>query len=154
MERIIFRRLNEPFGEFSNFYPSLIRINGKEYATVEHYYQSMKFKGTQYEEPIRIAVTPKQAKELAYSEEIQRHKDRQWHQNKLIIMGRGLAAKFQLPRFRNLLLSTGTAEIVEYSKHDYFWGRNEDGAGYNMLGKMLMELRERIKIMEENKRYF
>ena len=154
MDKIIFRRLNEPFGEFSNFYPSLIRIGGKEYRTVEHYYQSMKFKDTEYEEPIRNRSTPKQAKELAYSEEIQRHMDKKWHQNKLLIMGRGLSAKFQLPRFQNILLSTGTVEIVEYSKHDYYWGRNEDGAGYNMLGKLLMELRERIKIMEENQKYF
>lgn len=154
MDKIIFRRLNEPFGEFSNFYLSLIRIGGKEYKTVEHYYQSMKFKDTEYEESIRNTDTPKQAKDLAWSGEIKRYMDTKWYQNKLRIMGRGLSAKFQLPRFRNILLSTGTLEIVEYSKHDYYWGRNEDGAGYNMLGTLLMELRERIKIIEKNQKYF
>ena len=33
----------EENGEFANFYHSPIIIEGKEYATTEHYYQAMKF---------------------------------------------------------------------------------------------------------------
>lgn len=40
---------------FSNFFPSLFAIGGKEYPTAEHYYQSKKFANTELEEVIRKA---------------------------------------------------------------------------------------------------
>jgi ribA/ribD-fused uncharacterized protein len=70
-------------------------------------------------------------------------------------MRRALVAKFKnIESMKNLLLFTGTAEIVEYSNKDYFWGRGRDGAGYNMLGKILMELREEIRYEEIKKNKF
>jgi len=153
MKQIIFRKLKEPFGEFSNFYPITITIDGRDYKSTEHYYQSKKYEGTEWEEYIRNQDKPGGAAHEGRRDDLPLRSD--WNEVKLLVMRRALVAKFKkIDRMRNLLLSTGNAEIVEYSKTDYFWGRNEDGAGYNMLGKLLMELREEIKVEEERKNKF
>ena len=54
----------------SNFYKAIMIIDSKEYATVEHYFQSMKHTGTDLEEKIRLASTPLKAKELAWTREL------------------------------------------------------------------------------------
>ena len=58
MNRILFYRVNEPYGEFSNFAPYPIELKGKVWPTSEHYFQAQKFAGTDYEEAIRLAETP------------------------------------------------------------------------------------------------
>ena len=42
---------------FSNFFPSPFAVEGKDYPTAEHYYQSKKFANTELEEVIRKAST-------------------------------------------------------------------------------------------------
>jgi predicted NAD-dependent protein-ADP-ribosyltransferase YbiA (DUF1768 family) len=42
-------------------------------------------------------------------------------------------------------MDTGTEELIEDSPVDYYWGCGADGSGKNMLGKLLMELREELK---------
>ena len=142
--KIIFHKLNDPYGEFSNFYPSKMIIDGKEYQTVEHYYQSMKFKGTEFEEKIRLQPYPMKAKLFAYSEEAKKHFNfDEWENKKVLVMRKALIHKFKIERFRNLLISTKDAEIIEYSERDKFWGQ-KDGVGENKLGRMLMYLRDKI----------
>jgi len=153
MDKIIFSRLKEPYGEFSNFYPIMISVDLKEYKSSEHYYQSKKYEGTKWEDHIRSQEKPFEAAREGRRDDLPLRED--WKDVKLLVMRRALVAKFKRDdRMKNLLLSTGNTEIVEYSKKDYFWGRNEDGAGYNMLGKLLMELREEIKIEEDRKEKF
>ena len=41
-------------------------------------------------------------------------------------------------------LLSGDAEIVEHTKNDAYWGDGGDGSGLNMLGRILMEVRERF----------
>ncbi len=53
----------------SNFYKAVMIIDNKEYATVEHYFQSMKHAGTDLEEKIRLASTPVKAKKFAWTRE-------------------------------------------------------------------------------------
>lgn len=43
---------------------------------------------------------------------------------------------------KELLLSTGNRYIAEHTANDDFWGDGGDGSGKNMLGKILMEVRE------------
>jgi ribA/ribD-fused uncharacterized protein len=153
MDKIIFCKLKDPYGEFSNFYPISISVDLKEYKSSEHYYQSKKYEGTEWEDHIRSQDKPYEAAREGRRKDLPLRED--WENVKLLVMRRALVAKFKkLDHMKNLLLSTGNAEIVEYSKKDYFWGRNEDGAGYNMLGKLLMELREEIKNEENRKEMF
>jgi type I restriction enzyme S subunit len=52
-------------------------------------------------------------------------------------------------RFSALLLSTGSRPIVEVSRRDAFWGAKPEPAGLlvgaNVLGRLLMELREELR---------
>ena len=56
-----------------------------------------------------------------------------------------LRAKFtQHDRLRKQLLSTGTADLIEHTKNDKYWGDGGNGKGKNMLGKLLVILREEL----------
>jgi putative DNA methylase len=59
-------------------------------------------------------------------------------------------------KFGDLLLSTGTRSIVEESRKDDFWGaKPTDGEilyGQNVLGRLLMELREKLRSDPESLR--
>ena len=57
-----------------------------------------------------------------------------------------MPAKFaQHPDIRAVLLSTGDERLVEHTSSDSYWGDGGDGTGNNMLGKILMEIRERLR---------
>ena len=61
-------------------------------------------------------------------------------------MREAVRAKFrQHPSLRTLLLSTADAYIVEHSRNDAYWGDGGDGSGKNMLGRILMEVREELR---------
>lgn len=69
-----------------------------------------------------------------------------WDVIKISVMKKTLYAKFTQNRNLQLsLLNTMSAELVEDSFRDAFWGTGEYGTGENMLGKLLMELREVCK---------
>ena len=43
------------------------------------------------------------------------------------------------------LKSTGTEELIENSPVDSYWGCGADGSGKNMLGKILMRIRQDLQ---------
>ena len=43
---------------------------------------------------------------------------------------------------RNNLINTGFRDIYFTDKNDYYWGQGLTGKGKNMLGKILVEIRE------------
>lgn len=124
-------------GEFSflsNFYPV-----GN--TSVEHLYQAEKANSPQDRSRILEASTPGEAKKLARS--ISLRPD--WEQVKVSIMLELLRWKFRQEPFRFRLLSTGSAYLEEGNWwKDYFWGVC-DGIGENMLGKLLMQIREELR---------
>ncbi len=55
-------------------------------------------------------------------------------------------AKFtQHDELRAMLLGTGEAKLVEHTADDAHWGDGGDGTGKNMLGRILMEVREKLR---------
>jgi ribA/ribD-fused uncharacterized protein len=65
---------------------------------------------------------------------------------KVDVMRKAVAAKFeQHPEIAALLLGTGESRVVEHTKNDTFWGDGGDGSGRNMLGRILMEVRARLR---------
>lgn len=134
----------DAYGCFSNFSPHRIFLKDKIWKTSEHYFQAQKFAGTEHEEKVRLAPTPKEAANLGRSR--QRPLRRDWETVKDDIMREALRAKFtQHKDLKKILLETGDALIVEHTKNDRYWGDGGDGTGKNMLGKLLMELREELK---------
>lgn len=66
-----------------------------------------------------------------------------WEEIKVQTMLDLLKCKFQDPELKQKLLDTGDEELVEYNTWgDNFWGRTMEGFGLNMLGKLLMEVRD------------
>jgi hypothetical protein len=48
------------------------------------------------------------------------------------------------------LLATNDAHLVEHTSNDSYWAEGGDGSGKNMLGLILMEARELLKIQMKN----
>lgn len=140
---INFYRTNDPFGEFSNFAAFSIRLKGVVWPTSEHYFQAQKFAGTPHEEAVRLASSPMMAAKMGRERSRPLRED--WETVKDDIMREAVLAKFeQHPSLRSLLLSTGDAQIVEHTRNDAHWGDGGDGSGLNMLGHILMEVRQRL----------
>ena len=144
MNKILFYRTSEPYGEFSNFSPHPIELNGGTWPTSEHYFQAQKFAGTEHEELVRLAKSPMVAARMGRSRQRPLRPD--WEAVKEDLMREALRAKFtQHPNLRALLLSTGESEIVEHTTNDRYWGDGGDGTGRNRLGQLLTELRAELR---------
>lgn len=61
-----------------------------------------------------------------------------------VIMYEVLMAKFSNPKLREVLLSTGSNQIVEDSPIDYYWGWGLSQEGQNKLGRLLMLVRTQL----------
>ena len=70
-----------------------------------------------------------------------------WESVKDQIMRKAVLAKFtQHDDLQEVLLSTGDAKLVEHTTNDSYWGDGGDGSGKNMLGRILMEVREQLRL--------
>src|SRR5437588_10991578 len=115
MKRILFYRINDAYGEFSNFSPHPIQLKKCFWPTSEHYFQAQKFAGTEYEEVIRQAKSPMIAARLGRSRSRPLRPD--WEKVKDDTMREALWAKFtQHSKLKSLLLSTGDTELIEHTK--------------------------------------
>lgn len=143
MKEIKFYNPKKEYGEFSNFSSHSIMVDNKLWPTNEHYFQAQKFHGTPYEEAIRNLESPMDAKIQGQDRNKPLRKD--WESVKTNVMKKALSAKFsQHPTLRNLLIATENAYLVEHTKNDSYWGNGGNGKGQNMLGILLMELREEL----------
>ena len=139
-----FYSTKDAYGSFSNFALFPIRLLDKRWPTSEHYFQAQKFAGTEHEEAVRLAKSPMIAARMGRDRKRPLRPD--WESVKDDLMREAVRAKFcQHPELRDLLLSTGNAEIVEHTENDSYWGDGGDGSGKNMLGHILMEVREKLR---------
>ena len=135
MENIISYFKNENYF-MSNFFEASVSYRGKVYRNAEAAYQAQK-------DPARagefIMLKGDDAKTLGSKVTLRRD----WEEIKVQVMYEVVKAKFT--QNRNLmqkLIQTGNAELVHGNIHrDTFWGIY-GGKGENMLGKILMEIRD------------
>ena len=143
---IRFYNRDDPYYEFTNFYPASIYLDGKDWPTSEHYFQAQKFTGTPYVEQIRLLARPRQAFDLSRNPTVSRWRRSDWEEAKLHVMYKALLAKFtQHNELRTLLLLTGERELIEHTPYDSFWGDGGNGTGLNHLGKMLVNIRSQLQ---------
>lgn len=141
---INFYRVRDEYGCFSNFSPYRIIINGKVWSTTEHYFQAQKFAGTEHEEAVRQCKSAREAADMGRDRSLPLRED--WEDVKNIIMYQAVRMKFWSHLdLRNELLKTGDAILVEHTTNDRYWGDGGDGSGKNMLGKILMLVREELR---------
>jgi ribA/ribD-fused uncharacterized protein len=149
MDEIGFYRANEkPYGAFSNLYKRPIIFEGVEYQTSEHAYQAGKARKESVRKWLMDAPSPSLLAMAAHGLYVWDISP-DWSKTKFDRMRGVLLAKFtQHEDLRELLMSTGDARLVEVATVDNtvnrLWGE-VNGVGKNMLGVLLMELREKLR---------
>ena len=129
----------------SNFYPCIINYEGIDYTSSEHAYVAAKTLDVDIKKYISNIKTPGQVKKFGIS--LQLRED--WEEVKVSEMRKILEIKFSPNRIDEPLLSmleeTAPSVLVEGNTWgDVFWGQCPIGNGKNMLGKLLMNLRDDI----------
>lgn len=127
----------------SNFYPCPISYKGNVYPTLENAYQAAKFQDPRTRGAF-VNCPPGIAKRKARF--YVRRDD--WEDVKVTVMGALLREKFSPadnPELCKMLLSTGSRKLIEGNTWgDTFWGVC-NGQGDNMLGVLLMQVRDRVR---------
>ena len=146
---INFYSVSGEFGCFSNFAPYPVQMAGQVWPTSEHYFQAQKFQEVEHQEKIRQTRSPMIAARMGRDRKKPLRGD--WESVKVGIMRDVVRAKFtQHDDLRKILLSTGNAQLVEHTKNDSYWGDGGDGSGQNVLGRILMEVREELRGAADN----
>lgn len=136
------KTISEFRGEYeflSNFYETEIYYWGYKYRNAEAAFQAMK---DPLQASLFVGLDAKAAKRLG--RKVNLRKD--WEQLKVDFMYSVCFAKFtQNPELGDRLVSTGDKTLVEGNT----WGDTEwgvcNGKGKNLLGNILMQVREKIK---------
>lgn len=151
-ESAVFLKTNERFGGLSNMAPGFpIFLNGVRIRTSEALYQACRFpRRPDVQRQIIDDPSPMTAKMRSKPFRADTRPD--WDAVRVKIMRWCLRVKLaqNWQTFGKLLLSTGDMPIVEKKvRRKDFWGATEqpDGTlvGMNVLGRLLMELREQLK---------
>ena len=139
------------FGEYaflSNFEPSPLKLtgviaDGLTYATSEHAYMALKSRDILVRKGIAELTTPRMARDAGQL--IGMRED--WDSYKPHAMLAAVRAKFQQnPLLAQKLLTTGMLYLEETNNWgDTYWGVVA-GAGLNMLGKTLMQVRAELHL--------
>ncbi|WP_134726974.1 NADAR domain-containing protein [Paracoccus luteus] len=148
---VVFLKTKERFGGLSNMAAGFpLRVNGVRIKTSEALYQACRFPHMPEVQQLIIGENSPMTAKMR-SKPYRRVSRHDWDFVRVKIMRWSLRVKLaqNWREFGRLLLSTGDRPIVEQSRKDDFWGAKvaEDGTlvGMNVLGRLLMELREQLK---------
>jgi putative DNA methylase len=147
----VFLKTKEAFGGLSNMAGGFpLRVNGIPILTSEALYQACRFPHLQHVQKLIIDQTsPMTAKMKGKPHRAETRPD--WDDVRVKIMRWCLRVKLiqNFREFSRLLLETGDRPIVEESRKDDFWGAKAGEpdllVGQNVLGRLLMELREELR---------
>ena len=146
------RDFNAPeYAFLSNCYPSesqggfkiYIELEGLIFTSVEAAYQAAKTRNPEERRKIR-SMSAEEAKAYGHSNKIRFRSD--WHNVRINVMRNLVWQKFYGSKeLREQLLATGDAILIkENEEGDAFWGVC-NGVGENHIGKILMEVRRKLR---------
>lgn len=116
----------------------LVDMDGTEYRSSEHYYQSHKTLDNRERYLIQTSKTPMHSKTLGRKCELRPD----WNDVKDQVMETALRLKFNNEYLRNKLIETHPHKLVEGNYWgDTYWGVC-NGRGQNKLGMLLMKIRD------------
>lgn len=148
---VCFRKTREQWGGLSNMasgYP--VRVGDILVPSSEALYQSMRFPHLPEVQQRLFDQNSSMAAKMA-SKPYREQSRPDWDSVRVRLMKWCIRAKLMSnwDSFGALLLETGTRQIVEDSHKDRFWGAvpvdDKTLEGLNVLGRLLMELREQLK---------
>lgn len=128
----------------SNFFAVPIMYEGLEYPSVEHAFQAAKTLNQEERVNFTTNKNPVMAKRMGRKVKLRAD----WEKVKVGIMRELVMLKFSQEPLKGMLLATGNERLEEGNKwNDRFWGvcPPRSGRGENMLGKLLMEARDKLK---------
>lgn len=132
----------------SNFYPCVVTYQGVKFPTSEHAFQWAKCKRQEDKDKILNTPSATEAKKIGKAAELIDN----WNGLRLGIMCDILESKFSNDQLAAKLLATGDLHLEEKNYwHDYWWGTC-NGKGENWLGRILMDIRSKIR--EETRKSF
>lgn len=129
----------------SNFWPSEFNLYDVRWPCAENCYQWMKFDKDPELLDQFLQASPGRSKRL--SRELEKDIRKDWLNVRVDVMTKIQYEKYtQNPHLAHMLVETGSVSIVEGNTwNDTFWGVNlSTGKGKNMLGKILMDLRNEL----------
>ena len=156
---ICFYHENEEYGCFSNWYMSRFEYAGKTYNSVEQYMMCQKailFREYELADRIMESNDPAEIKKLGRTRMAYFNAEL-WDKVSYAIVKRGVRAKFEQNwDICNILLETGNKLLAEASLRDLKWGigisntdmqryDTKEWRGKNLLGQILMEVRDELK---------
>ena len=122
--------------------------DGVFWKTSEHYYQAQKFKDSETKIRIQNAETPKIASTIGRDRKLNLRSD--WEEVKQDVMFDAVYYKFKQNKdILQKLLDTGNARIVEATVKESYWGCGPNNDGQNNYGKILIKVREKLRIEQE-----
>lgn len=148
---VIFRKTKEQFGGLSNMAAGFpIVLNGVKILTSEAIYQACRYPQSQEIQRLIIEQkSPMTAKMKSKMYLAETRDDWDYVNTRIMRWVLGIKLAQNWDSFGNLLLSTGDKPIVEESMRDKFWGaksiNDEELEGANILGRLLMEIREKLR---------
>jgi ribA/ribD-fused uncharacterized protein len=130
----------------SNFYRHPVCIGDDVYPTAEHAYQALKAVDPSERAWVVQSDTPLVAKRRGRKVRVVDY----WADIRILVMEQVLEAKFSDRELADQLVGTHPEKLVEGNTwHDQFWGECHcgrcPGEGENMLGVVLMELRDKLR---------
>ncbi len=132
----------EPLGTTSRH---SFQLEDRVWPSVEHYVLAMQFEDDKKQESIRLADDPTKARKLGKTGWFRRPRA-DWDSVKRAYMTRGFYTKCRTHAdVAEALLATGDQQIVENDQYDYYWGCGRDRRGNNIYGKILMEVRDKLR---------
>lgn len=151
-DSIVFQKNNEDYGQLSNMATQFpVVVNDLLFRTNEALYQSCRFpEFSAFQQEIIDQKSPMAVKYISRKHRSYTRSD--WELVKVNVMRWCLKVKlaYHQETFGEILLSTGDKPIVERSRIDQFWGAKSSDKitliGGNVLGRLLMELREQYII--------
>ena len=145
-DETIFIHRSDPNELLGTFSPHAFKLDEREWLSVEHYFQAMKFEAlnTEYQEKIRQASHPKLARKLGRNRLKKLRAD--WKKVRRVMMTRAVYTKCCAhEEVAMALLNTNNSKLMEGSQYDYYWGCGRDRRAENTYGKVLMDVRNKLQ---------
>lgn len=161
---VFFYGVRNANGEFSNHHICSFKVNGNTFCCVEQYMMAQKaliFRDFQVFNKIMNSKNPVEMKHLG--REVKNYRSSVWDEVREKVVKTAVFAKFSQNEYlKEKLLGTGEKLIAEANPTDRIWGigmsksdkevmLKMDEWGSNLMGKILMEVREELNAQSKQK---